>query len=92
MVERDARGRFRTTVSVTDVLSLFDEVEGPVIGTIDVADRLGCTRSTALEKLRTLEDRGLVESRRIGPVRVFWRSSPTGDLSDWGIKDGSVDP
>lgn len=88
MVERDARGRFRTAVTVADVLALYEEIEGPVLGASDVAERLGCTRATAREKLTALENRGLVASRRVGRTTVFWRVSRSGDLRDWSDAQG----
>lgn len=44
----------------------------PVLGTSDIADRVGVARQTADRHLRDLSDDGLVNTRMIGQVRVWW--------------------
>lgn len=83
MTERSPAGKFTSTVTAADVLELFDAVEGPVLGSGDVAGTLHCTRDTARRKLDMLEDRGLVASRMVGRTRVFWLTNRSGDLRDW---------
>lgn len=91
MNERSPEGTFKTTVSAADVLELFDEVEGPVLGTGDVSQQLQCTRDTARGKLDTLEERGLVESRMVGRTKVYWLHNRSGDLRDWMETDGDAE-
>jgi hypothetical protein len=43
---------------IAAVRDTFDHVEGPVVRSAGVADRLGCARETARRKLETLHDRG----------------------------------
>lgn len=83
MPERGPEGTFRSTVTATDVMELFEAVEGPVLGSADVADELGCTRETARRKLDLLQKRGLVASRTVGRTTVYWRVDRSSDLRDW---------
>jgi DNA-binding IclR family transcriptional regulator len=63
------------TVTLEDVLEVFaarDDPSEPLTAP-EIADRLGCSRSTALNKLRTLEKRGGVASTKVGGrSRVWW--------------------
>ena len=83
MPERGPEGTFRSTVTTTDVVELFDVVAGPVVGSADVANHLGCTRDTARRKLDLLEKRGLVASRMVGRTKVYWRVDRSSDLREW---------
>lgn len=69
--ERGDSGRFTETVTLEDVLAVFDSVAGPVVTSADVAESLDCSNETARRRLRTLEERGAVASRRTAG-RVFW--------------------
>jgi len=73
--ERNDRGQFTETVTLADVLVVFDDVDGPVVTSGDVADRTGCSRDTARRKLGQLHDRGLVESRETAGRVVYWRTT-----------------
>jgi len=66
---------------VTDeqFLSAVLQAYSPAVGTSDVAERVGVERQTADKYLRSLADEGLVNTRMIGQVRVWW-------LSDKGRK------
>ncbi|WP_440766619.1 hypothetical protein [Natronorubrum sp. DTA7] len=74
---RGDSGRFTDTTTLADVLDVFDAVAGPVVTSGDVAESLDCSRETARRKLRTLEDGGHVESRKIAGRVVWWRTDPT---------------
>lgn len=65
-------GRFTETVSLEDVLSVFDDVEGPVVTSGDVADYLDCSRETARRKLRELEESGRASSRKTAGRVIWW--------------------
>ncbi|WP_306421029.1 MULTISPECIES: helix-turn-helix domain-containing protein [Haladaptatus] len=54
------------------MLAIFEEVEGPVVTSGDVADALECSRETARRKLGQLEDQGKVKSRQTAAVRRYW--------------------
>lgn len=93
--ERRDDGRYTETITGTDVLGVFDRVEGPVVTSGDVADALDCSRETARRKLRRLEDEGRVASRKTAGRVVWWRlddDEPGGvDPSDpfWDFEPGS---
>lgn len=76
---REDGGRFAETVTLDVVLGVFDRVAGPVVTSGDVADALDCSRETARRKLRALEDRERVASRRTAGRVVWWQ---TGDGSE----------
>jgi len=71
--EHGESGEFVKTVSLDDVLAVFDAVEGPVILSADVADELDCSRETARRKLETLHDRGDLEWRKVARRVIYWR-------------------
>nr|WP_254521877.1 HTH domain-containing protein [Natrinema caseinilyticum] len=64
--------RFTETVTLDDVLGVFDTVEGPVVTSGDVAEALDCSRETARRKLRTLEEHGRVAGRKTAGRVVWW--------------------
>jgi len=70
--EREDTGRYTETVTLDDVLGVFGGVDGPVVTSGDVADALDCSRETARRKLRTLEERGRLASRKTAGRVVWW--------------------
>lgn len=70
--EREDTGRYTETVTLDDVFGVFETVAGPVVTSGDVADALECSRETARRKLRTLDDRGRVASRKTAGRVVWW--------------------
>lgn len=72
-------GTFVETVSLEDVLGVFDAVDGPVILSADVADALGCSRETARRKLQTLHDRGDLARRKVSRRVIYWDPNRTAD-------------
>lgn len=72
--DRTDAGRFTERVTPADVLGVFETVDGPVVTSGDVADELACSRETARRKLRTLEDRGRLDSRTTAGRVVWWRT------------------
>jgi len=75
--ERSDSGTFVETVSLEDVLGVFDAVRGPVITSSDVAEELDCTTEAARQKLRRLYDQGEVDKRKTGRVVVWWHTGGT---------------
>lgn len=65
-------GRFTESVSIEDVLGVFNQVRGPVVTSGDVADYLDCSRETARRKLRELEEMHRVASRKTAGRVVWW--------------------
>ena len=70
--ERGDTGRYTETVTLDDVHSVFEAVEGPVVTSGDVAEALDCSRETARRKLRTLETQDHVASRKTAGRVVWW--------------------
>lgn len=70
--EREESGRYTETVTLDDVLGVFETVEGPVVTSGDVAETLDCSRETARRKLRTLEEQGRIASRKTAGRVVWW--------------------
>jgi len=72
--ERDESGRYVETVGESDVLAVFDRVDGPVITSSDVSDALDCTTEAARQKLARLVDDGMLSKRKTGHLVVYWRA------------------
>lgn len=62
--DRDDNGRFERNVSDNEVLAAVEK-HTPA-GTTEVADELGIARQSADYRLRQLQERGLVSSKKIG--------------------------
>ena len=73
--DRNGRGRFTERVSLTDVLGVFDQIDGPVLTSGDVVEATGCSRDSARRKFDQLEDRGQIKSRKTAGRLVYWRTS-----------------
>ena len=80
---RGDSGQFTTSVTLDDVLRVFERVEGPVVTSGDVAEALDCSRETARQKLRTLEDQDYLASRKTAGRVVWWKRSQ--NLQEQGI-------
>lgn len=72
--ERNDAGQFVETVTLADVLGVFERVEGPVVTTGDVADHLDCSREAARQKLERLTEQGTLDSRKTAGRVVYWRT------------------
>lgn len=71
--ERDESGQFTSTVTLDAVLAVFDEVEGPVVTSGDVATHTGCSRDSARRKLEQLHEQGELGRRKTAGRVVYWR-------------------
>lgn len=68
-------------VTPADVLDVFDERDdtSEPLTAPEVADAVGCSRRTALDKLQALADRGDIKSKKVGGrAVVWWRPDDTG--------------
>jgi predicted ArsR family transcriptional regulator len=73
--ERDSEsGRFKQVYSDEKLLSLLQDTR---LATSEVAEELNCHRTTAHEKLRGLEDDGLVQAHSAGNT-LIWESTADG--------------
>lgn len=70
-----------------EVLRAISDAYPPVLGTSDVAERIGVRRQTADKYLRRLWEEGDVESRLIGQVRVWWLTDQGKKRLDPGSND-----
>lgn len=61
-------GRYEDVYSDEDVLSV---LRGTRLATTEVANELDCHRTTAHDKLRDLEDEGLVKASRAGNTLIW---------------------
>jgi len=86
--EHGKSGEYVETVTLADALDTFDHVDGPVILSADVADRLGCSRETARRKLKTLHDRGELDRRKVSRRVIYWRAQ---DVEDAATTAGAGD-
>lgn len=72
--ERGDTGQYVETVTLEEVLEVFDCVDGlPVVTSADVAEETGLSRDSARRKLETLRDRGEVNQRRTAGRVLYWR-------------------
>lgn len=62
----------------TEILDLLETLPGPVIATTDVAEHFDSTTEGARRKLNDLCDRDLLERRKVGNTRVYWRTDGSG--------------
>lgn len=72
-MERNESGQFTETVTLDDVLDIFDEVDGPVVTTGDVAEKTGCSQDSARRKLEQLHEQGRVGRRKTAGRVIYWR-------------------
>lgn len=71
--DRADSGRYTDSVSLAGVRAVFAAVDGPVVTSADVAEQLDCSNETARRKLRRLEARGEIASRKTAGRVVWWR-------------------
>lgn len=62
-------GQFIDTYSDDEFFDVVNESDGPT-GTGEIAEPVGCTRRHALNRLRALEDKGVVTSKNVGNTLV----------------------
>lgn len=56
------------------ILHAIRDIYGPAAGTSEIAEKVGVSRQAVDKHLRELADEGLVNTRKIGQVRVWWLS------------------
>lgn len=70
---RNDRGQYVERVSDEDILEVLSRVPGPVITTTDLAERFDITTEGARRKLNDLCDAGVLDRRKTGQTRIYWR-------------------
>ncbi|MDY7082359.1 MAG: DeoR family transcriptional regulator [Halobacteria archaeon] len=87
---RGDSGRYVESVTLEDVLGVFDSVKGPAITSADVARELDCSDDTARRKLSELHEQGHV-NRRKSSGRVLWWLADESRRGE-ALKLGKEDP
>ena len=77
---RNDRGQYVSKVAEDDILDLLDTIPGPVITTTDVAETFDMTTEGARRKLNDLCDEGILDRRKSGQTRVYWRIDAGSDV------------
>ena len=66
-------GKYSTSYPDSDFLDAIQQYNG-MAGTAEIAETVGCTRRTAYTRLKSLENEGQVNSRKVGNS-LIWRVS-----------------
>jgi len=72
MPESSNKGGRNPRVTDDDLLDVFKDAADPVLSTAEVADAVPIKRRGTLNRLRTLEDAGDLESKQIGGRNTVW--------------------
>jgi hypothetical protein len=70
--KRGDSGQYVESITHDAVLGVFERVEGPVITSADVAERLDCSADAARRKLDELHESGRVDRRKTAGRLVYW--------------------
>lgn len=66
---RDAdSGKYKEVYSTDQIIELLQDTR---LGTSEIAEELGCHRSTAHERLHDLEEKGIVTWKQVGNTQVW---------------------
>lgn len=63
-------GKYKASYTDSDFINAIEALDG-MAGTSEIADEVGCTRRTAYTRLKSLEEKGCVESRQVGNSLVW---------------------
>jgi len=70
--DRDEGGKYTPTVTDEEVLAAIGRASGPVVTTGELADVLPIGRRAIRERLISLQERGLVDRKKVGGRAVVW--------------------
>ncbi|GAB7092556.1 hypothetical protein JCM18237_28270 [Halorubrum luteum] len=69
------------TVSDEQILELFRDSDDPVLTASEIADQVDLTRRNVLNRLKDLETKGAIESKKVGGrSTVWWLPGETGTV------------
>lgn len=85
-MSQNSSGGRKPRATDEDILSILRSADDPVLSTAEIADRLPIKRRSTLDRLRSLEEQSLVESKQIGGRNTVWWLSESVD-SDSRIPD-----
>lgn len=85
-------GGREVTVDDVDILRVFEEAGDPFLFTGEVAEALDFSGSGALKRLKKLDSKGLITSKRSGKVPGWWitdkgRAVLSGDVTDVDLEE-----
>lgn len=80
-MSQDTSSGRKPRASDEDILSVLRNADDPVLSTAEIADQLPIKRRSTLDRLRGLEEQGLVQSKQIGGRNTVWWLS-SADSSD----------
>ncbi len=64
--ERDEHGRYTEQVTPANVIDVFKNTSLPVLTASEVAEKLGCSRPAAYNKLEHLVEQGELRKKKVG--------------------------
>ncbi|MFB6198194.1 MAG: HTH domain-containing protein [Halobacteriaceae archaeon] len=67
----DGPGR-KPKVSDEEILVLFEEADDPVLKTAEIAEKLPIGRRAVYDRLRALEEAGVLKSKKTGARGAVW--------------------
>lgn len=79
---RDESGRFADEVTDQEILKLFDKDNEAFLTAPEIADRFGVSRQAVNNRLKRMEEDGLVESKKAGASAVGWWATVAPRLSE----------
>lgn len=71
IVEEDMAGRPEDTTD-EEILDFFRKSEDPVFSTSEIADALSYSQPGMFKRLRKLENKGKLESKKLGGTKAWW--------------------
>lgn len=63
-------GKYTTSYPDSSFLDAIQQLGG-MAGTSEIAEEIGCTRRTAYTRLKSLEEEGQIESRKVGNSLIW---------------------
>jgi uncharacterized membrane protein len=67
----DTGGR-KPVVTDKQILRLFTEADDPVLSAPELADELPISKTGVYKRLRDLDERGLIDSKKFGQGKAWW--------------------
>jgi hypothetical protein len=87
--QHGADGTYIETTPHNRVLEVFDDVDGPVVLSADVANKLDCSPETARRKLAELYERGKLDRRKVSRRVIYWKPAAANEAYPKRAHDGA---
>jgi uncharacterized membrane protein len=75
----DTGGR-KPVVTDKQILRLFTEADDPVLSAPELAEELPISKTGVYKRLRDLDERGLIDSKKFGQGKAWWITDDGRDL------------